>query len=366
MNEPLNGLDLAATLYKEAAKPLIERNFPDLAYAAALIGPGSEVLGFDDEMSRDHHWGPRFQLFLREEDLGRLKASLKEMLANELPLSIRGIPVNFTEPGADGSQMPEEIASGPVNHRIEITTAHLFMERLLGFDPRSKPSAADWLSFSSQTLLSLTSGGVFHDEIGLVTLRDNLAFYPNDVWLYMMAAGWQRISQEEHLIGRAGTAGDDLGSRIIAGRLVSDIMHLTFLQARKYAPYAKWFQRGFHDLEGADALLPHLEAALSATSWQPRLDALASASELVAKAHNALGVTPAISEARSNFHSRPFPVIHGERFVGPLVKAIESPELKTIAAKGLIGGVDQISDQTDFKHPQWRASIAAIYPGNQT
>ena len=41
MSETPNGLNLAEALYKEAAKPLIEKHFPDLAYAAALIGPGS-------------------------------------------------------------------------------------------------------------------------------------------------------------------------------------------------------------------------------------------------------------------------------------------------------------------------------------
>jgi hypothetical protein len=33
-------------------------------HAAALLDSGSEVLGFDDAMSTDHHWGPRVLLLL--------------------------------------------------------------------------------------------------------------------------------------------------------------------------------------------------------------------------------------------------------------------------------------------------------------
>ena len=41
------GVRLAGEFYAEAVRPVLEAEFPRLAYAAALIGPGSEVLGFD-------------------------------------------------------------------------------------------------------------------------------------------------------------------------------------------------------------------------------------------------------------------------------------------------------------------------------
>jgi hypothetical protein len=66
------GLELSRLFYQEVVKPILDDNFSGLRYASALIGTGSEVLGFDTEMSTDHHWGPRLQLFLGEEDLAVL------------------------------------------------------------------------------------------------------------------------------------------------------------------------------------------------------------------------------------------------------------------------------------------------------
>lgn len=68
------------------------REFPGLNYAAALLGPGSDVAGFDTERSTDHDWGPRLQVLLDDSDADRHAASLTEMLAGRLPEGFRGYP----------------------------------------------------------------------------------------------------------------------------------------------------------------------------------------------------------------------------------------------------------------------------------
>ena len=55
------GLELARQFYAEVVRPLLEQGAPGLRYSAALLGPGSEVLGFDSARSTDHDWGPRLQ-----------------------------------------------------------------------------------------------------------------------------------------------------------------------------------------------------------------------------------------------------------------------------------------------------------------
>ena len=71
----IKGLKLSELFFNEAVQPILSTHFPQLELSAGRLDFGSEVLGFDTPMSRDHHWGPRVMLFLRKEDLA-LAASI--------------------------------------------------------------------------------------------------------------------------------------------------------------------------------------------------------------------------------------------------------------------------------------------------
>src|SRR5688572_31184792 len=45
------GLKLCKLFYQKQVRPILNKEFPSLRYSAALIGWGSEVLGFDTAMS---------------------------------------------------------------------------------------------------------------------------------------------------------------------------------------------------------------------------------------------------------------------------------------------------------------------------
>ena len=59
-NTFIPGRELCRGFFEEAARPILRERFPDLAYTAGLLGYGSDVLGYDDVVSTDHMWGPRF------------------------------------------------------------------------------------------------------------------------------------------------------------------------------------------------------------------------------------------------------------------------------------------------------------------
>jgi hypothetical protein len=337
----VRGLELSRRFYFEAVLPVLERRFPRLQHAAALLGSGSEVLGFDDDISTDHHWGPRVQLFVA--DLAPVD-HLCQALADELPVEFGGCPTNFGPPEPSGSRLLVPVESNPVAHRVEVGTVAGFMEEQLGFDPLAGVEVADWLVTPSQRLLSVTAGDVFADPIGdLTAARDAVSWYPHDVWLLVMAGHWRRISQLEHFLGRTGLRGDELGSRLIAARLIDDLMRLAFLQERRYAPYPKWFGSAYVLLGRPEE--PALTAALTAERWPEREQALSEAYRLVAGVHNKLGVTPPLDAEVRQFYGRPFQVPDSNRFVEALRAAIKDPAVAAIDHQA--GSVDAVSDSTD-------------------
>ena len=350
MPEFIPGLRLGALFYEEAVRPVLDSYFTDVPHSAALIGSGSEILGFDTEMSTDHHWGPRVMLFLTPADHTSYAEDIRDRLRYSLPHDFHGYPTSFGEPDAIGVQLMQTRSSGPVNHRVEVYTIARFVQGCLNVDLDDELTPADWLTFPAQRLLTLTSGAVYHDAIGLEAVRQRFAFYPHDVWLYLLAAAWTRISQEEHLMPRAGHVGDELGSALIGSRLVRDIMRLGFLMERQYAPYPKWFGTAFARLNCATALTPHLWAAQRAENWPEREQHLSAAYEHLARMHNALGITEPVPEAVSSFYDRPFNVIHAGEIAGKIAEHITDPALLRIIETHqgrLIGGIDLISDNTD-------------------
>ncbi|HEY0460998.1 MAG TPA: DUF4037 domain-containing protein, partial [Pyrinomonadaceae bacterium] len=326
---------------------------------------GSEILGFDTEMSTDHDWGTRLMIFLDEDDFAAHRDEISAALSRRLPYEFRGYPTNFSLPDlADkGTQRLEKIDEGLINHRVEILTVRGFFLEYLNFDLRRAVEAADWLTFPEQKLRAVTSGAIYHDEIGLTETVRNFEYYPHDVWLYLLASGWNRIGQEEHLMGRAGSVGDEIGAGIIAARLVRDLMRLCFLMEKQYAPYPKWFGSGFSELKCAADLAPALRKVVSAENWQEGEKFLVAAYEYVAEMHNRLKITAPLPAKAGNFFNRPFQVIHLHgKFADEICKLITEPAVKRLIEKRLIGGIDQISDNTDIlSSSQWRLTLRKLY-----
>ena len=113
------GLRLCRHFYTEAVRPILDDAFPGLFHAAARVGPGSEVLGFDTPRSVDHDWGPRLELFLGTEDVERHGRDISALLTARLPTEVHGWPTNFEPPDARVRVMTA--TTGPVAHRVLVT-----------------------------------------------------------------------------------------------------------------------------------------------------------------------------------------------------------------------------------------------------
>ncbi len=330
------GLRLAREFSARVVGPLLRGQFPRVPYAAALIGPGSEVAGFDTERSADHDWGPRLQVFLSDGDAGQHAGDIAAMLASELPEFFLGYPVAFPVTSDPG---------GTARHRVEVTGLGGWLGGHLGFDPREGVTHLDWLAVPAQRLAEFTGGEVFHDGPGELTrARAALAWYPHDLWLHLMACQWQRIGQEEAFPGRCAEAGDDLGSVVVTARLARDLMRLALLMHRRYPPYGKWLGTAFARLPGTVGLAASLAAAISAGGWPARQRHLCDAYEAVAALHNQLRLTPPLDTRTRGFHDRPYQVIAAARFTSALREAIADPRVRRLPAAG---ATDQFVDSTD-------------------
>ncbi|PDP88457.1 hypothetical protein CQJ94_06630 [Glycomyces fuscus] len=333
----LPGLELSRALYTDAVAPLLTRGPRPVPHAAALLGAGSEVLGLDTERSTDHGWGPRLQVFV--DGPGRRDRVL-ELLAGGLPERVRGWPVRFGPDGGPPQSWRPDADAPDGRHRVEVTGAGDWLRHRLGFDPGEAVGTADWLATPTQRLAEVVGGAVFHDGVGAITrARKRLAWYPDDVWRYVLACQWQRVSQEEAFVGRCAEVGDRLGARVVAARVVRDLMRLALLLERRYPPYSKWLGSAFARLPGAAELTPLLARALDADAG-----ALAEASSLVADRQNRTGLAAALDTRPRPFHERPWPVLDAARFTRALLAGITDPEL---AARPPVGAVDQFADSTD-------------------
>src|SRR3954453_3852408 len=176
MPEFIPGLELSRLFYLEAVKPILDTQFSDLRYDAALVGYGSEVLGFDTPMSRDHSWGPRLRLFLSEPDRSRYGDLIDQALRRGLPLSFRGYPTSFVPIPGEASRALEARSNGEVDHFVWISTMSDLLRHEFAYEGDGGEIApADWLTFPQHKLRTLTAGAVYHSGLGdLDAIRQRL------------------------------------------------------------------------------------------------------------------------------------------------------------------------------------------------
>ena len=319
---------------------------PGCGMRLARLGSGSDVLGFDDAMSRDHDWGCRLTLLVDGADRAAIP-EVSQLLERELPKFYRGFPVRF--PVTWDSSF---------THKVEIATVADFAASRLGIDPTIELSVADWLILTGQSVLEVTAGPVFVDRTAeLAQARARLNWYPPDIERYVLAAGWQRLSQEMPMVGRTAEHGDEIGSRMLSTRLADDLISLAFTLSRQWPPYPKWRGTAFRALPVAADLAGLLIAAETAPHWRDRETALADACEMLLDAQRARGL-PAPASAVIPFWDRPYRTVDQAVFES-LLSAITDPE---VARLPTVGSIEQWVSSVDvLSSPPRRAALRSAY-----
>lgn len=231
------GMDLARAYYLEYGRPMLEEKFPKHVerIACGFAGEGSDAFGFDDELSRDHDFGPGFCLWLTDEDAEEIAGPLQAAY-QKLPGTFHGIAKKTDEGMAIG--------------RTGVIRISDFYAKYTGLP--EGPSALDqWMRMPEQYLATATNGEVFHDPLGRFTeIREKLrAFYPEDVRI-------KKLSADCHKIGQAGQYNyprllkrqDHVAAMLALSEFAESAMKAVYLLNERYAPYYKWMWKGLAGL----------------------------------------------------------------------------------------------------------------------
>ena len=317
----IKGLELNKGFFSDVVEPLLGKKYPVLQYSAALLGYGSDVMGYDNETSMDHNWGPRLQLFVDE---AKLIPEIDDYLKHELPFCYKGFPVNFSEPAYDLVQSMEFTDKKPIRHLIEINTPLHYFGSRYSLNKLGHFSNEDWLAFNDQALLEITSGLVFHDGLGKINpLREELKFFPPDIYKLKLAALWKNIWDNEAFIGRCIEIDDYIGLKINASRIAGFLMKILFYLEGKYIPYDKWFGTAFNELAIYKGIEKIILDILNENVPKKIEENLCVLYERVVDESNKNPELPYIKNKVRDFFERPYKVIFAENIVDDLINSIQ-------------------------------------------
>lgn len=242
------GLELCRQFYLQCGAPLIERTFGENGrrFAAGLAGAGSDCLGFDDELSRDHDFGPGFCLWLTDEDDETFGGELRR-LYSELPRQFGGCVRNTTPQGAD---------------RVGVMRIGDFYRRYTGCRDIPEGDAA-WLRIPEHLLAAAVSGEVFRDGLGEFSrIRSGLLpCYPEDVRLKKLAARLFTMAQAgQYNYGRIMKRHDAAAAALALSEFARAALSAVHLLNRRYMPYYKWAFRSARRLPLLSDVVTELDA----------------------------------------------------------------------------------------------------------
>lgn len=276
----MKGIEISRQFFSEVVLPMVEENWPQVSkqMGCGIFGNGSDAAGLDDEISMDHHWGPRTQILLPA-NLFKLSGNkLQQYLDKNLPDSFQGYQVLRVSQTASG---------------VSVESMDDFFRKFT-WGARAPRSHKGWFRCTEADLFHATNGEVWHDPSGALTRRrDGFAYFPEVIWK-KKAADWCMFlagRDSAYNINRCHKRGDWASAYMFLGQALKRAMELGFLLSRQYAPYTKWLHRLFVRLPIAKKVDKHLQVAMHNPDWHQKVMALVSICRTYARELHKMGLT---------------------------------------------------------------------------
>ncbi len=222
----IKGLQLCEQYYQQYGIPMLENFKEYLPYMAiGLCGEGSDCLGYDDELSHDHDFGPGFCIWLPKDIYDEIYMDLQKVY-DDLPQSFMGYQRDIT---------PQAI------HRVGVQCIDDFFVY-----PQSDN---DWLNIDEMTLLNCINGKIFIDNYGLVTkIRKKLSYYPKRIQMIKLAENLHLMSQcGQYNYQRILKRHDKVALQLCLSSFIDATISVIYILNQKYKPYYKWSYYGLKD-----------------------------------------------------------------------------------------------------------------------
>ncbi|WP_065464599.1 DUF4037 domain-containing protein [Bifidobacterium breve] len=275
----ISGLKLARAFWTQVGKPMLSAKYPQYGsrIAVGLVGHGSECYGFDDAYSQDHDFGPRFCLWLSDEDYAAIGEQLQadyDALPRDFSIDAQGHAVFSTNTSAiatdHGTPSPITPRAQGANRRDGVFRIGDFFESITGY--RTAPaqtSPHEWLMLDEATLAAATNGEVFADPTGQFSkTRQGFKDMPDDVRLALISKRLGMIAQAgQYNLPRSLKRGDGAAAWLSIHEFVNAASSLVFLinvpMVAGYLPYYKWQFAALRKLsKSMFALLPDVAEQL--------------------------------------------------------------------------------------------------------